>query len=57
MKDNIYCPMADKFIGVGECVENVDIVDSLIVENSSPAEYKQKSEWKEICKKCKYHEY
>lgn len=49
--------MVDKLISVDDSIENVDVVDGLIIDNSLPDEYKQKPNWKEICKKCKYHEF
>lgn len=56
MEDNIYCPMIDSEIDVADCVENIDVVDGLIVESSLPQIYKQKEDWKDICRKCKYHD-
>ena len=57
MENNVLCPLVDKLIDVADCVENVDCIDGLIVISSLPAEYKQKEGWKEICRKCKYHNY
>ena len=57
MEYNVYCPMIDGEIDIADCIENVDVVDGLIIENSLPQKYKQKHDWKEICKKCKYHNY
>ena len=57
MEDNIYCPMIDSEIDIVDCVENVDVVDGLIVESSLPQKYRQKEDWKDICKKCKYHDW
>lgn len=56
MEDIIRCPLVDTLITSAECIENVDIVDGMIVEESMPDKYKTKKEWKEICKNCKYHE-
>ena len=55
MEDSVYCPMIDSAIDISDCIENVDVVDGLIVESSLPQIYKQKVNWKDICKKCKYH--
>ena len=49
--------MVDKLIDISDCIENVDVVDGLIIESSLPSEYTKKQNWKEICKKCKYHEF
>lgn len=38
-----------------ECIENCDCIDGYIKILSLPDEYKRKAEFKEICKKCKYH--
>ena len=57
MENEIHCPMVDKLIDIGDCIENVDVVDGLIIESSLPSEYKKKPNWKEICKKCKYHKF
>ncbi len=57
MGDNILCPLVDTLINIGDCIENIDVVDGLITESSLPDQYKQKENWKEICKNCKYHEY
>ena len=52
MEDKITCPLVDKHISPVDCMENRAIKDRYI-----PDEYKQKHDWKEICKKCKYHNY
>lgn len=52
MDDNIMCPLVERYIDPVDCMENRDIKDESI-----PAEYKQKEGWKEICRKCKYHNY
>lgn len=57
MGNKIPCPLVDEKITPGDCIENIDIVDGLIIESSLPDQYKQKENWKEICKNCKYHEY
>ncbi len=57
MTDKVQCPLVDAEIEDIECIENRDVVEQLIVESSMPEKYKQKVDWKEICKKCKYHNY
>ena len=52
MEDKIFCPLVDKKIDIIECVENRDIK-----EESIPQKYKMKVEWKNICEKCKYHNF
>ena len=57
MNDDIFCPLVDAKIDTGECVENTDVVRGIIKEYTMPEEYKQKENWKEICKNCKYFYY
>lgn len=57
MDDKIRCPLVDHDIDDIDCIENRDVVDDMIVESSMPDKYKTKENWKEICMKCKYHNY
>ena len=57
MDDKVLCPLVDVEIEDIDCIETRDAVDGLMLERSIPAEYKQKEGWKEICRKCKYHNY
>lgn len=50
--DEIICPLVDRTITIDDCMENRETI-----EESIPDEYKQKKDWKEICKNCKYYEY
>ena len=52
MDDRVMCPLVDHLIDPVDCMENRDTR-----EDSIPAEYKQKENWQEICKKCKYYDY
>ena len=52
MDDKIFCPLVDEKIEPVDCMENRETR-----EESIPQKYKQKHDWKEICKKCKYHNY
>lgn len=52
MDDKVICPLVDHAIDPVDCMENRDTKDKFI-----PAEYKQKKDWKEICKNCKWHNY
>ena len=52
MDDEILCPLTDRNITIDECMENREIKEEYI-----PAEFKQKENWREICKKCKYFDY
>ena len=53
----INCPLVDRKIEDIDCMENREVVDENLVEQSLPAEYKKKEDWKTICKKCKWHDY
>ncbi|UTB43638.1 hypothetical protein NKF89_04965 [Agathobacter rectalis] len=55
--NTILCPLVDDIIEDIECIENRDVVDEMITEESLPNKYKRKSNWKEICRKCKWHNY
>lgn len=51
------CPLVDEIIEDIDCIENRDIVDGMIIESSMPERFKKKEHWKDICKKCKWHNY
>ena len=56
MNDDLYfCPLVEMNIHNYECIENCDCIDGYIKILSLPDKYKRKAEFKEICKKCKYH--
>lgn len=55
--NTILCPLVDDIIEDIECIENRDVVDEMITEESLPNKYERKSNWKEICRKCKWHNY
>lgn len=48
----VLCPLIDGFIDGFDCMENQSIKEVAI-----PEKYKQKLDWKEICKQCKWREY
>lgn len=52
----IKCPLVNKEIDIGECVVIVDVCDGVIKENLISKDILEQKNWKEICKKCKYHE-
>lgn len=53
----VFCPLVDRKIEDIDCIENRDVVDGMIIESSMPNEYKKKENWKDICKKCSWHDY
>lgn len=54
---SVLCPLVDEMIEDIDCIENRDVVDGMIVESSLPDKYKQKENWRGICKNCKWHNY
>ncbi|WP_162610626.1 hypothetical protein [Blautia sp. An249] len=53
----VFCPLVDRKIEDIDCIENRDVVDGMLVESSLPDEYKRKINWKDICRKCQWHNY
>lgn len=53
----VRCPLVDDEIEDIDCIENRDVVDEVITEDSLPVRFRQKDNWIEICKKCKWHNY
>lgn len=54
---SIKCPLTDVEIDEIDCLENIDIIDGFISDDSHiPDELKVETNYKEICKKCKFHE-
>ena len=53
----VFCPLVDRKIEDIHCIENRDVVDGMLVESSLPDEYKRKINWKDICRKCQWHNY
>ena len=51
-EDMIFCPLVDEDIDGFDCMEYQCFKDESI-----PDEFKQKADWKDICKNCKYCEY
>lgn len=53
----VLCPLVEQDIESIDCIENRDIVDGFIKENHIPLRFKKKSDWKEICLNCEWHNY
>ncbi|WP_185966700.1 hypothetical protein [Clostridium sp. HBUAS56017] len=51
----VKCPIINKEIDIGECVVIVDVSEGCIKENMLPSDVKKIIKWREICKKCEYH--
>lgn len=52
----IRCPLKNEEIDEGECVVTVDACDSMIKERVIEKKILEQKNWKEICRKCKYHD-
>lgn len=48
-EEKFFCPLIDAYTTPVDCMENRETKEETI-----PDEYKQKKNWKEICKVCKY---
>lgn len=55
--DFVKCPLVDAKIENIDCIENAEAVDGIIKKNTVPEKFKKKTDWEEICQKCKWHGY
>lgn len=56
MEDDLeYCPLCEHDIDAGDCIENQDCIDGLIVLECLPEEFKKHENYVEICKACKWY--
>lgn len=55
--DEMLCPLTTNTISADDCLENQSIADFILKEESMPARFKEKPDWRDICVNCKYHEY
>lgn len=54
--DNVSCPLVGgEMIDAGDCIENRDIADGNIKERHLPDKFKVKTDWRSICKNCRWH--
>ena len=52
----VLCPLVDFEIDEGDCLENTDVIDEFISDESHiPDYFKIKPDYKDICKKCIHH--
>lgn len=52
----IRCPLVNEEIEVGECVTTVDVCDGFVKERVLDQRILKNEDWKDVCRKCKYHE-
>lgn len=55
--DCVLCPLIDEEIEDIDCMENADAVRGILNEDTVPLKFKEKKNWKEICKGCRWHNY
>lgn len=51
------CPILKEEIEDIECIETVDAIEGILKEEVIPDKFKEKENWKDICRKCKWHNY
>jgi hypothetical protein len=52
----VKCPLTNKEIEEGECVVIVDVCDGAVRERILSRQITENKNWKDICKKCEFHE-
>ena len=55
--DGIKCPLVDIMIEENNCLENSMIVAGFMDENTMIGRFKEKENWREICKNCKNYSF
>lgn len=52
-EDGVKCPLVDFRIGRNNCLEMAMIAADFMTENAMPVNFKEKENWREVCKNCK----
>ena len=55
--ERVPCPLVDEMIDDIDCMENSDVARGLIKPDTMPEIYKQKENWREICRRCEWYDY
>lgn len=55
--NGIKCPLVDFVIEESSCLENAMIVSGFMNENTMISKFKEKENWREICKTCEYYSF
>lgn len=55
MADNVACPLLDKNIDVGYCLEVASAVEGILEKSALDDDITQITGYKEKCYACKYH--
>lgn len=53
--ERILCPLVDEQIEAIDCIENRDCVDGVIRLSSLPERFTRKEDFRNICKRCPWH--
>ena len=53
----VFCPLVDEIIEDIDCIENRDIIDGCFKMSCLPQKYKEKKDFIDVCKNCKWHNY
>lgn len=54
--DMVQCPLIqNENIDIGDCVVYSDIAAGMFNEECLPERFRKMDDWREVCKKCKYH--
>ena len=53
----VMCPLVEAEIEDIECIEVTDVAEQFLKEECISKKFKNKENWKEICKECKWHNY
>jgi hypothetical protein len=54
--DTIMCPLIDSEIEIGDCVVYTDVADKMLKESCIPEKFRENKNWREVCRKCEYHD-
>lgn len=55
--EKVLCPLIEDLIEDIDCIENRDCIDGFIKLSSLPEKFKNKEDYINICKNCKWHNY
>lgn len=56
-QNGLQCPLVDFMIEKSNCLENAMIVSGFMDENAMISRFKEKENWKEICRNCKNYSF
>ena len=54
---HVMCPLAAEMLSVDDGIPFQDISNGSIKDRNMPDKYKQKNNWRAICRGCKWQEY